>query len=43
VRITPHVAAITPIGPASTQIVEKIRRLARNEPVTGIVERTRGY
>jgi glyoxylate/hydroxypyruvate reductase len=43
VRITPHVAAITPLGPASTQIVEKIRRLARNEPVTGIVERTRGY
>ena len=43
VRITPHVAAITPIGPASTQIVEKIHRLARNEPVTGIVERTRGY
>jgi glyoxylate/hydroxypyruvate reductase A len=43
VRITPHVAAITPIGTASTQIVEKIRRLARNEPVTGIVERTRGY
>jgi glyoxylate/hydroxypyruvate reductase len=43
VRITPHVAAITPIGPASTQIVEKIRRLARNEPVTGVVERTRGY
>lgn len=43
VRITPHVAAITPIGPASTQIVEKIRRIARNEPVTGIVERARGY
>jgi glyoxylate/hydroxypyruvate reductase A len=43
VRITPHVAAITPIGPASAQIVEKIRRLARNEPVTGIIERTRGY
>ena len=43
VRITPHVAAITPIGPASTQIVEKIQRLARNEPVTGIIERTRGY
>lgn len=43
VRITPHVAAITPIGPASAQIVEKIQRLARNEPVTGIIERTRGY
>jgi glyoxylate/hydroxypyruvate reductase len=43
VRITPHVAAITPIGPASMQIAEKIRRLAGNQPVTGIIERTRGY
>lgn len=43
VRITPHMAAITPIGPASTQIVAKIQSLARNEPVTGIIERTRGY
>jgi len=43
VHLTPHAAAITPIGPASAQIVEKIQRLARNEPVTGIVERTRGY
>lgn len=43
VRITPHVAAITPIGPASTQIVEKIQRLARNQPVTGIIDRGRGY
>ena len=39
VHITPHVAAITPMGPASSQIAEKIRRLARNEPVTGIVPR----
>lgn len=43
VRVTPHVAAITPIGPATTQIVAKIQRLARNEPVTGIIERARGY
>jgi glyoxylate/hydroxypyruvate reductase A len=43
VRITPHIAAITPIGPASAQIVEKIQRLVRNQPVTGIIERTRGY
>jgi glyoxylate/hydroxypyruvate reductase A len=43
VRITPHMAAITPVGPASTQMVEKIQRLVRNEPVTGIIERTRGY
>jgi glyoxylate/hydroxypyruvate reductase A len=43
VRITPHVAAITPIGPASKQIVEKIQRLARNEAITGMVDRARGY
>ena len=29
--------------PASAQIVEKIQRLVRNQPVTGIIERTRGY
>jgi glyoxylate/hydroxypyruvate reductase len=43
VRITPHIAAITPIGPATAQIVAKIQRLVRNQPVTGIIERTRGY
>lgn len=43
VRITPHIAAITPLGPASKQIVEKIQRLARNEPVSGIIDRARGY
>jgi glyoxylate/hydroxypyruvate reductase len=43
VRVTPHIAAITPVGPASKQIVEKIQRLARNEPVSGIIERGRGY
>lgn len=43
VRITPHVAAITPLGPASKQIVAKIQRLARNEPISGIIERRRGY
>lgn len=43
VRITPHMAAVTPIGPAAAQMAEKIKRLARNEPVTGVVERSRGY
>lgn len=43
VRITPHTAAVTPIGPATKQVVGKIRALERNEPVTGIVERRRGY
>jgi glyoxylate/hydroxypyruvate reductase A len=43
VRMTPHVAAITLVGPSSVQIAEKIQRLLRNEPVSGIVERNRGY
>jgi glyoxylate/hydroxypyruvate reductase A len=43
VRITPHVAATTPVGPATAQIVEKIHRLTRGENVSGIVERQRGY
>lgn len=43
VRITPHVAAVTPVGPASIQIAAKIRRMARNESVSGIAERGRGY
>lgn len=43
VNITPHVAAVTPIAPAATQIAGKIRRFSRGEPVTGLVERRRGY
>jgi glyoxylate/hydroxypyruvate reductase A len=43
VSITPHTAATTPIGPASKQMAEKIRQLENNQPITGIVERRRGY
>ncbi len=43
VRITPHTAAVTPIRPAARQIAEKLRQVANNQPVTGIVERQRGY
>ncbi|MDY6945790.1 MAG: glyoxylate/hydroxypyruvate reductase A [Pseudomonadota bacterium] len=43
VSITPHTAATTPIVPAAKQIAEKIRRLASNQAVTGMVERHRGY
>lgn len=43
VRITPHIAANTLIGPAARQMAEKIRRLERSESVTGVVERERGY
>lgn len=43
VSITPHVAAMTQIGPATRQLAEKIRQLIDNQPITGIVERRRGY
>jgi glyoxylate/hydroxypyruvate reductase A len=43
VHMTPHVAAVTPIGPAGRQVAEKIHRMANNLPVSGIVERRRGY
>ncbi|MDX2218085.1 MAG: glyoxylate/hydroxypyruvate reductase A [Burkholderiales bacterium] len=43
IRITPHVAAVTLPGEAVEQIVANIRRLQRHEPMTGLVERGRGY
>ncbi|MGH8187320.1 MAG: NAD(P)-dependent oxidoreductase, partial [Steroidobacteraceae bacterium] len=43
VRITPHVSAITVIGPSARQVAEKIRRLERGEAVSGVVDRARGY
>jgi len=43
VRITPHVSAITVIGPSAQQVAAKIRRLERGEPVSGVVDRRRGY
>ncbi|HKQ12180.1 MAG TPA: NAD(P)-dependent oxidoreductase, partial [Steroidobacteraceae bacterium] len=43
VRVTPHVSAITVIGPSAKQVAEKVRRLERGEPVSGIVDRRRGY
>lgn len=43
VRITPHVSAITVIGPSAKQVAEKVRRLERGEQVSGIVDRRRGY
>jgi glyoxylate/hydroxypyruvate reductase len=43
IRITPHVSAITLIGPSARQIAQKIRRLERAEPISGVVDRARGY
>jgi glyoxylate/hydroxypyruvate reductase A len=43
VLITPHASAITLLDDAATQIADKIRRLERGEPVTGVVDLARGY
>jgi glyoxylate/hydroxypyruvate reductase A len=41
--LTPHVSAVTLIADSIAQIAAKIRCLARGEPVTGVVDRVRGY
>ena len=43
IRVTPHVAAATLVEPSANQVADKIRRLLRGEPITGAVERDRGY
>jgi glyoxylate/hydroxypyruvate reductase A len=43
IEITPHIAAVTLLDEGVEQIVAKVRALERGEPVTGIVDRTRGY
>jgi glyoxylate/hydroxypyruvate reductase A len=43
VRITPHVSAITVIGPSAKQVAEKVRCLERGEAVSGVVDRSRSY
>lgn len=43
VRVTPHVSAITVIGPSARQVAEKVRSLERGEQVSGVVDRARGY
>lgn len=43
VLITPHASAITLTDESAAQVAEKIRRLERGEPVTGVVDLARGY
>ena len=43
IRVTPHVAAATLVRPSALQVAGKIRCLLRGEPVTGLVDRARGY
>jgi glyoxylate/hydroxypyruvate reductase A len=43
IRVTPHISAGTLPGKSMAQIVDKIGALTRGEPITGIVDRQRGY
>jgi len=43
VAVTPHVSGTTLPAEAIAQIAGKIRRLEQNLPVSGVVERSRGY
>ncbi len=43
IAITPHIAGTTLPREAVMQIVAKIKRLERGMPVTGVVDRERGY
>ena len=41
--VTPHVSAATLIAESVAQIAAKIRRLESGEPVSGGIDRQRGY
>ncbi len=43
VRVTPHVAALTQYAAACRQVAEKIRCLQAGKPISGTVDRSRGY
>ena len=43
ITMTPHVSAVTIVADSIAQVVDKIRRLERGEPVSGVVDRSRGY
>lgn len=43
VRITPHIASMTQPRTAARAVIDNLRRLARGEPLSGLVDRSRGY
>jgi glyoxylate/hydroxypyruvate reductase A len=43
VTVTPHVAGVTLVDESARQVAHKIRLLERGEPVSGVVDWTRGY
>jgi glyoxylate/hydroxypyruvate reductase A len=43
IAVTPHVSGVTMLDESVRQVAHKIRSLERGEPVTGVVDWTRGY
>jgi glyoxylate/hydroxypyruvate reductase len=43
IRMTPHVSAVTLIGPSTKQVAKKLEQLAQGAAVTGLVDRKKGY
>jgi glyoxylate/hydroxypyruvate reductase len=43
IRMTPHVSAVTLIGPSSKQVALKLMRVDMGQSVSGIVDRSKGY
>jgi glyoxylate/hydroxypyruvate reductase len=43
ITVTPHVSGVTLLEESVRQVAHKIRSLERDEPVTGLVDWTRGY
>lgn len=43
VRVTPHIASMTQPASAAEVVLDNLRRFERGEPMTGLVDRARGY
>jgi glyoxylate/hydroxypyruvate reductase len=43
ITLTPHIAALTLLVPSVAQISQKIRALQNGQPISGVVQRDRGY
>ncbi len=43
VHITPHIASMTQPGSAAEVVLQNLRRFEAGEPMTGLVDRARGY
>ena len=43
ILVTPHVSAVTQLGPSVRQVAQKLAAWARGDPVSGLVDAGRGY